>query len=195
MAEKKAVKQEAPKAVEWTNEQIDAHVDELVQKALVALDKFESFDQDAVDYIVAKCSVAGLDQHGVLAEAAVNETGRGVFEDKAVKNLFACEYVTSNLRHLKTVGIISEDPLTGVTEIAEPVGVVCGIVPTTNPTSTVIFKSLISLKTRNPIIFSFHPSAYECSVQAAKVNVRQKRHVLYGMRRLQQVHQKIVFNG
>ena len=168
MAEKKAVKKEAPKA-EWTNEQVDAHIDELVQKALVALDKFESFDQDAVDYIVAKCSVAGLDQHGVLAEAAVKETGRGVFEDKAVKNLFACEYVTSNLRHLKTVGIINEDPLTGITEIAEPVGVICGIVPTTNPTSTVIFKSLISLKTRNPIIFSFHPSAYECSVQAAKV--------------------------
>ena len=165
MAEKKAVK----KVEEPTNEQIDQHVDELVQKALVALDKFESFDQDAVDYIVAKCSVAGLDQHGVLAEAAVKETGRGVFEDKAVKNLFACEYVTSNLRHLKTVGIINEDPLTGVTEIAEPVGVICGIVPTTNPTSTVIFKSLISLKTRNPIIFSFHPSAYECSVQAAKV--------------------------
>lgn len=169
MAEKKAVKKEAEKAVELTNEQIDAHVNELVEKALVALDKFESFDQDAVDYIVAKCSVAGLDAHGTLAEAAVNETGRGVFEDKAVKNLFACEYVTSNLRHLKTVGIINEDPLTGITEIAEPVGVVCGIVPTTNPTSTVIFKSLISLKTRNPIIFSFHPSAYECSVMAAKV--------------------------
>ena len=73
----------------------------------------------------------------------------------SVKNLFACEYVTSNLRHLKTVGIISEDPLTGITEIAEPVGVICGIIPTTNPTSTVIFKSLIALKTRNPIIFSF----------------------------------------
>ena len=155
--------------MEWTNEEIDVHVDELVQKALVALEKFESFNQETVDYIVAKCSVAGLDQHGVLAEAAVKETGRGVFEDKAVKNLFACEYVTSNLRHLKTVGIISEDPLTGITEIAEPVGVICGIIPTTNPTSTVIFKSLIALKTRNPIIFSFHPSAYECSVQAATV--------------------------
>ena len=134
-----------------------------------ALDDFETFNQEQVDYIVAKCSVAGLDQHGVLAEAAVKETGRGVFEDKAVKNLFACEYVTNNLRHLKTVGIINEDALTGITEIAEPVGVVCGIIPTTNPTSTVIFKSLIALKTRNPIIFSFHPSAYECSVQAATV--------------------------
>lgn len=165
MAEKKAVN----KQVEPTNEEVDIHVEDLVSKALKALNEFENFTQEQVDHIVAKCSVAGLDAHGVLAEAAVNETGRGVFEDKAVKNLFACEYVTSNLRHLKTVGIISEDSLTGITEIAEPVGVVCGIVPTTNPTSTVIFKSLISLKTRNPIIFSFHPSAHECSVMAAKV--------------------------
>ena len=165
MAEKKAVN----KVVEPTNEEVDAHVDQLVAKAQVALSKFEEYTQEQVDYIVAKCSVAGLDAHGTLAEAAVNETGRGVFEDKAVKNLFACEYVTSNLRHLKTVGIINEDPLLGITEIAEPVGVVCGIVPTTNPTSTVIFKSLICLKTRNPIIFSFHPSAHACSVMAAVV--------------------------
>ena len=165
MAEKKAVN----KVVEPTNEEIDAYVDQLVSKAQVALSKFEEFTQEQVDYIVAKCSVAGLYAHGTLAEAAINETGRGVFEDKAVKNLFACEYVTSNLRHLKTVGIINEDPLLGITEIAEPVGVVCGIVPTTNPTSTVIFKSLICLKTRNPIIFSFHPSAHACSVMAAVV--------------------------
>ena len=77
--------------MEWTNEMIDAHVDELVTKAQCALEKYLTLDQEAVDYIVAKCSVAGLDQHGVLAEAAVNETGRGVFEDKAVKNVFACE--------------------------------------------------------------------------------------------------------
>ncbi len=164
---KKEVKEAVKK--EWTNEEIDAHVDVLVNNALTALDKFEIYSQDVVDFIVAKCSVAGLDAHGILAEAAVNETGRGVFEDKAVKNLFACEYVTNNLNHLKTVGIINEDPLTGITEIAEPVGVVCGIIPTTNPTSTVIFKSLIALKTRNPIIFSFHPSAYECSVMAATI--------------------------
>ena len=164
MAEKKPVQQAVP-----TEAETDAHVDDLVNKALKALEEFEDFTQEQVDYIVAKCSVAGLDHHGILAEAAVKETGRGVFEDKAVKNLFACEYVTNNLRHLKTVGIINEDPLTGITEIAEPVGVVCGIVPTTNPTSTVIFKSLIALKTRNPIIFSFHPSAHESSKQAAIV--------------------------
>ena len=166
---KKAEKEAVATKKEWTNEEIDQHVDQLVNKAQEALTKYLRMDQDHVDYIVAKCSVAGLDAHGTLAEAAVNETKRGVFEDKAVKNLFACEYVTSNLRHLKTVGVINEDPLLGVTEIAEPVGVVCGIVPTTNPTSTVIFKSLIAIKTRNPIIFSFHPSAYECSVQAATV--------------------------
>ncbi|MEE3309469.1 bifunctional acetaldehyde-CoA/alcohol dehydrogenase [Sharpea azabuensis] len=155
---------------EWATEaQIDEFVDSAVKKALVALDKFEGFDQEQVDYIVAKMSVAGLDHHGYLAELARDETGRGVFEDKAVKNLFACEYVTNNMRHTKTVGIINEDPLTGITEIAEPVGVVCGIVPVTNPTSTAIFKSLIAMKTRNPIIFSFHPGAHDSSVEAAKV--------------------------
>ena len=146
-----------------------AHVDELVQKGLVALDEFRLLDQDQVDYIVAKASVAALDQHGVLAKHALDETGRGVFEDKATKNLFACEHVVNNMRHTKTVGIISEDDVTGLTLIAEPVGVVAGITPTTNPTSTAIFKSLISLKTRNPIVFAFHPSAQESSAHAAQV--------------------------
>ena len=164
MAEKKPIQQAVP-----TEAETDAHVDDLVNKALKALEEFEDFTQEQVDYIVAKCSVAGLDHHGILAEAAVKETGRGVFEDKAVKNLFACEYVTNNLRHLKTVGIINEDPLTGITEIAEPVGVVCGIVPTTNPTSTAIFKSLIALKTRNAIIFSPHPRATKCTIAAARI--------------------------
>ncbi|MDF9824000.1 acetaldehyde dehydrogenase/alcohol dehydrogenase [Breznakia sp. PF5-3] len=144
-------------------------VNTLVEKGLVALEAFRQLDQEAVDYIVAKASVAALDQHGVLAEAAVNETGRGVFEDKATKNLFACEHVINYMRDLKTVGVINRDEEAGIVEIADPVGVVCGIVPTTNPTSTAIFKSLICLKTRNPIVFSFHPSANRCSQQAAKV--------------------------
>ena len=130
-------------------------VNSLVEKAQVALDEFMLLDQEKIDYIVAKCSVAGLDNHGSLALAAINETKRGVFEDKATKNLFACEYVVNNMRHLKTVGVISDDPVTGITEIADPIGVVAGITPVTNPTSTVIFKSLICLKTRNPIIFAF----------------------------------------
>ena len=142
-------------------------VDELVKKGLKALDDFASYDQEKIDYIVAKMSVAGLDHHGILARKAIEETHRGVFEDKATKNLFACEYIVNNMRHLKTVGIIKDDPVTGITEIAEPVGVICGVTPVTNPTSTVIFKSLIAIKTRNPIIFGFHPKAQECSKAAA----------------------------
>lgn len=146
-----------------------AHVDELVQKGLVALEEFRLLNQEQVDYIVAKASVAALDQHGVLAMHAHEETGRGVFEDKATKNLFACEHVVNNMRHTKTVGVIGEDEVTGLTLIAEPVGVICGVTPTTNPTSTAIFKALIALKTRNPIVFAFHPSAQESSAHAARI--------------------------
>lgn len=144
-------------------------VNDLVEKGLKALDEFRHLNQEQVDYIVAKASVAALDKHGILAMHAYEETGRGVFEDKATKNLFACEYVVNNMRHLKTAGVISEDDVTGITEIADPVGVVCGITPTTNPTSTTIFKALIALKTRNPIVFAFHPSAQQSSAHAAQV--------------------------
>lgn len=147
----------------------EQEINQLVANARQALTEYMSFDQDKIDYIVAKSSVAALDKHGVLAKAALDETGRGCFEDKATKNLFACEHVINHMRHLKTVGIISENDVTGITEIADPVGVVCGITPITNPTSTTIFKSLICLKTRNPIIFSFHPGAQQSSRQAAEV--------------------------
>ncbi|KAA6209086.1 bifunctional acetaldehyde-CoA/alcohol dehydrogenase [Avibacterium paragallinarum] len=156
-------------AVESTVSSAQAEVNALVEKGLVALEKFRQLNQEQVDYIVAKASVAALDQHGVLAMHAYEETGRGVFEDKATKNLFACEYVVNNMRNLKTVGVISEDDVTGITEIADPVGVICGITPTTNPTSTTIFKALIALKTRNPIIFAFHPSAQQSSAHAARI--------------------------
>lgn len=144
-------------------------VNQLVEKGLECLNEFASYTQEQIDYIVAKASVAVLDQHGLLAKLAIEETKRGVFEDKATKNLFACEYVVNNMRNLKTVGVINEDDVTGITEIAEPVGVIAGITPVTNPTSTAIFKSLICLKTRNPIIFGFHPSAQKSSAAAAKV--------------------------
>lgn len=151
------------------DDNITNEINSLVSKGLVALDEFRNLNQQQVDYIVAKCSVAGLDKHGELAMDAIKETKRGVFEDKATKNLYACEYVVNNMRHLKTVGVISEDPVTGIVEVADPVGVICGITPVTNPTSTVIFKCLISLKTRNPIIFAFHPSAQQCSKKAAQL--------------------------
>lgn len=146
-----------------------SNVNELVERAQKALAKYDDFTQEQIDYIVAKASVAAIDKHGELAKLALEETKRGVFEDKATKNLFACEYVFHNMRHLKTVGVIDDDPVTGIVKIAEPVGVVAALTPVTNPTSTAIFKSLICLKTRNPIIFSFHPSALKSSIEAAKV--------------------------
>lgn len=144
-------------------------VDGLVQRALAALGRFEAFGQEQVDHIVKKASLAALGQHGELARLAVEETGRGLFEDKAVKNLFACEHVVNSMRGLKTAGVIRRDELNGITEIAEPVGVVCAMTPVTNPTSTTVFKALIALKTRNPIIFAFHPSAQRCSAEAARI--------------------------
>ena len=144
-------------------------INSLVEKAKKALADYDSYTQTQIDYIVAKASVAALDKHGELAKLAIEETKRGVFEDKATKNLFACEYVVNHMRHLKTVGIVEDNEVTGIVKIAEPVGIIAGITPVTNPTSTAIFKSLICLKTRNPIIFSFHPSAINCSIAAAKI--------------------------
>ena len=144
-------------------------VDALVSQAEVALKEFLRLDQQQIDLIVKKASVAALNKHGVLAKMAVDETHRGVFEDKAVKNIFACEHVGNSMRDLKTVGVISRDDLTGIVEIAEPVGVIAGVTPVTNPTSTVIFKSLIALKTRNPIVFGFHPAAQKSCAETARV--------------------------
>ncbi|MFC4535256.1 bifunctional acetaldehyde-CoA/alcohol dehydrogenase [Sphaerisporangium dianthi] len=147
---------------------VDETIDALVENALKALDEYASFSQEQIDHIVKKASVAALDEHASLAEFAVRETGRGVFEDKAVKNIFACEHVTNSMASLRTVGVVSRDEISGIVEIAEPVGVVCGVTPVTNPTSTTIFKALIALKTRNPIVFAFHPAAQESSTAAAK---------------------------
>ena len=144
-------------------------IDALVARAQGALAEYGSFTQEEIDHIVRKASVAALSKHGELAVMAVEETGRGLFEDKAVKNMFACEHVTHSIINQKTVGVISYDEITGITEIADPVGVICALTPVTNPTSTAIFKALLALKTRNPIVFGFHPSAQKCSVEAARI--------------------------
>ncbi|MGW3017439.1 bifunctional acetaldehyde-CoA/alcohol dehydrogenase [Streptomyces longwoodensis] len=144
-------------------------VDRLVAAGLKALADYEALSQEQVDHIVKKASVAALDQHTALARLAVEETGRGVFEDKAAKNMFACEHVTHSMGHLKTVGVIARDDMEDMVEIAEPVGVVAAVTPVTNPTSTTVFKALLALKTRNPVIFAFHPSAQRCSAEAARV--------------------------
>jgi acetaldehyde dehydrogenase/alcohol dehydrogenase len=148
---------------------VQSVIDELATKANVALKEMEHFDQAKVDHIVHQMAMAALDQHMPLAKMAVEETGRGIYEDKAIKNMYASEYIWNSIKHDKTVGVINQDDQTGIIEIAEPVGVVCGVTPTTNPTSTTVFKSLIALKTRNPIVFAFHPSAQKCSAEAARV--------------------------
>lgn len=159
----KTVKKEKTETVD-----VSSMIDELATKANVALKAMEDFTQEQVDHIVHQMAMAALDQHMPLAKMAVEETGRGIYEDKAIKNMYASEYIWNNIKHDKTVGVINKDEQTGLMEIAEPVGVVCGVTPTTNPTSTTIFKSLIALKTRNPIVFAFHPSAQKCSAEAAR---------------------------
>ncbi|MBU3810061.1 MAG: bifunctional acetaldehyde-CoA/alcohol dehydrogenase [Candidatus Niameybacter stercoravium] len=163
MAEEKKVKTAAPV--------IDAQamVNELVEKADKALEEYMKLTQEQVDAITQAMALAGLSAQMKLAQMAVEETGRGVFEDKVTKNIFATEYIYHSIKHDKTVGIIEDNDDEGYTEIAEPVGIVCGVTPTTNPTSTAMFKAIICAKTRNPIIFGFHPSAQNCSREAAKI--------------------------
>ncbi len=147
------------------NEMIDGYV----AKAQKALNEFMALNQEQIDAIVKAMTLAGLDKHMELAKMAVEETGRGVYEDKITKNMFATEYVYHSIKNEKTVGIIAENDLEDYEIIAEPVGVVCGVTPVTNPTSTTMFKALISVKSRNPIIFGFHPGAQKCSAAAAKI--------------------------
>ena len=166
MAEKKNVKVET---VETAVPETNAMIDELVAKAQKALEQFLALDQEQIDHIVHEMALAGLDKHQELARMAVEETGRGVYEDKVIKNMFATEYIWHDIKKEKTVGVLDENEMEGYVEVAEPVGVICGVTPTTNPTSTTMFKSLIAVKTRNPIVFAFHPSAQKCSVEAARV--------------------------
>ena len=144
-------------------------IDELATKGVEALDAMANFTQEQVDHIVHQAAIAALDKHMYLAKLAVDETGRGVYEDKAIKNMYASEYIWNSIKYDKTVGVIAEDKEQGLVSIAEPVGVICGVTPTTNPTSTTIFKALIALKTRNSIIFAFHPSAQKSSAEAARI--------------------------
>lgn len=151
------------------NKQIYNMVDDLVKKSHVALDKMANFSQEQVDKICEAIAIAGERSAYPLAKMAVEETGRGVVEDKTTKNMFASENIWNSLRHEKTVGVIKEDKEQGLTKIAEPVGVIAGVTPVTNPTSTVVFKSMIALKTRNTIIFGFHPQAQKCCVKTAEI--------------------------
>ncbi|UWG95854.1 bifunctional acetaldehyde-CoA/alcohol dehydrogenase [Dehalobacter sp. DCM] len=144
-------------------------IDKLIDNAQNALLTYMEMSQEHVDSIVKEMALAGLKNQLVLAKLAVEETGRGVVEDKVIKNIFATEYIYHSIKYEKTVGIVEDNENEGYVEIAEPVGVIAGVTPVTNPTSTTLFKAIIAVKTRNPIIFAFHPSSQKCSVEAAKI--------------------------
>ena len=144
-------------------------VNSLVARARKASEEYKKLDQEQIDRIVKKMSMAALDHHMELAKLAVEETKRGIYEDKITKNMFASEYVYHSIKYEKTAGVISKNEEEGYSLIAEPVGVIAGVTPVTNPTSTVMFKSLISAKTRNVIVFGFHPSAQKSSTRTAEI--------------------------
>ena len=141
----------------------------LVERAKKASEEYLKLDQEQVDEIIKQMSMAGLEHHMELAKMAVEETGRGIYEDKITKNMFATEYIYHSIKYDKTVGVISENEEEGYEEIAEPIGIIAGVTPVTNPTSTTMFKSIIAAKTRNVIIFGFHPSAQKSSSRAAEI--------------------------
>ena len=154
----------APDVVETLDQ-----LEDLISKVSKAQKIFATYSQEKVDAIF-KAAAAAADKARIpLARMAVEETGMGVLEDKIIKNHFASEYIYNKHKNAKTCGIIREDKPNGIKIVAEPLGVLAGIVPTTNPTSTAIFKSLIALKTRNGIIFSPHPRAKQCTIAAAKL--------------------------
>ena len=141
----------------------------LIERVVAAQKKFAEFGQEQVDLIFRHAAQAANENRIALAKMAAEESGMGIFEDKVIKNHFAAEYIFNKYLHERTCGVIEHDPEAGVLKIAEPLGVIAGIVPTTNPTSTAIFKSLITLKTRNGIIFSPHPRAKKSTIAAAKI--------------------------
>ena len=130
---------------------------------------FATYTQEQVDHIFQAAAIAAQQARIPLAKMAVQETGMGVVEDKIIKNQYAAEYIYNAYKDTKTCGVIEQDDNYGITRIAEPIGVIAAVIPTTNPTSTAIFKTLIALKTRNGIIISPHPRAKSCTIAAAKI--------------------------
>ena len=142
---------------------------EALAKCRAAQEKFATYTQEQVEKIFLAASTAAYQMRIPLAKQAVAETGMGVVEDKVIKNHYAAEYIYNAYKDSKTCGVIEEDTAYGIQRIAEPIGVIAAVIPTTNPTSTAIFKTLISLKTRNGIIISPHPRAKGCTIAAARV--------------------------
>ena len=144
-------------------------LEKTLQKVREAQKQYATFSQDQVDKIFKAAAIAANKKRIPLAKLAVEETGMGVIEDKVIKNHFASEYIYNKYKNSKTCGVIEEDNAYGIKKIAEPIGVIAAVIPTTNPTSTAIFKTLLALKTRNGIIISPHPRAKKSTIEAAKV--------------------------
>ena len=142
-------------------------LEEAIARVRRAQEKFSGYSQAEVDSIFLAAATAANRARIPLAKMAVEETGMGVVEDKVIKNHYASEYIYNQYRDTKTCGVIERDEAGGITKIAEPIGVIAAVIPTTNPTSTAIFKTLISLKTRNGIIISPHPRAKKSTIEAA----------------------------
>ena len=142
---------------------------EAIDRTREAQKKFATYTQEQVDKIFLAAASAANKARIPLAKMAVEETGMGIVEDKVIKNNYASEYIYNAYKDAKTCGIIEEDKAYGTKKIAEPIGVVAAVIPTTNPTSTAIFKCLLALKTRNAIIISPHPRAKNCTIAAAKL--------------------------
>ena len=149
--------------------EIQEMIENLMNRAKIAQAEYSKLTQEDVDRIVKQMAMAVQENHMMLARMAVDETKRGIYEDKITKNIFASEYIYHSIKHNKTVGIINDNEEEGYMEIAEPIGIIAGVTPVTNPTSTTCFKSLIAAKTRNVIVFGFHPSAQNCSVRTAQI--------------------------
>ena len=146
-----------------------AYLDSLVSQARIAAAVFTQFTQEDVDRIVKAMVLAGLEQAQHLARLAVEETRLGVMEDKVIKNMVACEFVYNHIKDKRTVGVIRDIPERNVLEMAEPIGVLFSLTPITNPTSTVLFKCIVAIKTRNAVIFSPHPKAWRCCAEAVRI--------------------------
>ncbi len=144
-------------------------IEQIMENSVSAAGIFSQLNQEETDKILTAVHKAALNNRVKLAKMAVNETGIGKWEDKVTKNFVAAQLVYEDIKNLKTVGIISENHETGIIEIAQPIGPILGIIPVTNPTSTIIFKIMSALKTRNPIIISPHPKAHDCCIETAKI--------------------------
>lgn len=165
MRENSKVKEEKTKRTVDSIESLRTRMDQLKK----AQESFSSYSQEQVDKIFFEAAMAANKARIPLAKAAVEETGMGVLEDKIIKNHYASEYIYNAYKNTKTCGVLERDPIYGITKIADPIGVIAAVIPTTNPTSTAIFKTLISLKTRNGIIISPHPRAKKSTIAAAKL--------------------------